>query len=258
MMRAASALLIAVLMTTSVISGTFAKYVSQDSATDSARVAMWGVEFVTTVDDNQTLFVKEYAHNTTGHKGTFSVYTDTDDLVAPGTSSNAYTFQTIGTPEVSYQVTFAADDSTMKTVFLAKDDAFNPISPVYYPVVFTITVGDTTTSLTSTPSDQSVTGLVNAIKDFTYYYDVTTEHYYISKDGGSTWTDFGNTVAPTLTISWNWEYNVDPDTDAMDTILGNLAVDATWYDSGSNTLSATTDYSLEVALDVTATATQLD
>lgn len=41
MMRAASFLLVAVLLTTSVISGTFAKYVSTVSGTDTARVAKW-------------------------------------------------------------------------------------------------------------------------------------------------------------------------------------------------------------------------
>ena len=43
MMRLASSLLVAVLITTSAISGTFAKYTTQDSASDSARVAKWGV-----------------------------------------------------------------------------------------------------------------------------------------------------------------------------------------------------------------------
>ena len=41
-MRAASGLLVAVLLTTCVISGTFAKYTSTSTGTDSARVARWG------------------------------------------------------------------------------------------------------------------------------------------------------------------------------------------------------------------------
>ena len=43
MMRIASVLLVAVLLSTCVISGTFAKYTTSNSATDSARVAKWGV-----------------------------------------------------------------------------------------------------------------------------------------------------------------------------------------------------------------------
>ena len=42
MMRIASVLLVAVLLTTCSISGTFAKYVSQATGTDTARVAYWG------------------------------------------------------------------------------------------------------------------------------------------------------------------------------------------------------------------------
>ena len=43
MMRLASAVLVCTLLTTSVISGTFAKYTSTSSASDNARVAKWGV-----------------------------------------------------------------------------------------------------------------------------------------------------------------------------------------------------------------------
>ena len=41
-MRLASILLVCVLLTTSVISGTFAKYTTSQDASDSARVAHWG------------------------------------------------------------------------------------------------------------------------------------------------------------------------------------------------------------------------
>ena len=57
MMRLASFLLVATLLTTSMISGTFAKYVTEGSASDSARVAKWGVEVEATDD---TGFKKVY------------------------------------------------------------------------------------------------------------------------------------------------------------------------------------------------------
>lgn len=41
-MRTASGLMIAALLTTSMISGTFAKYTTADAAQDSARAAKWG------------------------------------------------------------------------------------------------------------------------------------------------------------------------------------------------------------------------
>lgn len=44
MMRLASILLVCVLLTTSVISGTYAKYISTASGDDTARVAKWSIE----------------------------------------------------------------------------------------------------------------------------------------------------------------------------------------------------------------------
>ena len=56
MMRAASVLLVAVMLTTCAISGTFAKYVTSDSGSDFARVAKFGV---TVTDKFETLFARE-------------------------------------------------------------------------------------------------------------------------------------------------------------------------------------------------------
>lgn len=44
MLRIASVLLVAILLTTCAISGTFAKYISTDSAYDTARVAKWDIQ----------------------------------------------------------------------------------------------------------------------------------------------------------------------------------------------------------------------
>ena len=48
MMRVASALLVAVLLSTCAISGTFAKYVTEGSGSDTARVAKFGVTVTAT------------------------------------------------------------------------------------------------------------------------------------------------------------------------------------------------------------------
>lgn len=50
MMRLASALLILTLLTTCMISGTFAKYTTQATGEDTARVAKWGVTVNVTSD----------------------------------------------------------------------------------------------------------------------------------------------------------------------------------------------------------------
>ena len=114
MMRAASALLVAVLLTTCTISGTFAKYTTQDSGSDTARVAKWGVELQvignlygetylnaivadnadTDGEDTTNLSVQAYDYATTD-----------DDVVAPGTlNENGLSISLNGTPEVDGQV----------------------------------------------------------------------------------------------------------------------------------------------------------
>ena len=108
MMRLASILLVCVLLTTSVISGTFAKYTTQDSASDSARVAKWGVELQ--VAGN--LFGDAYTDAgaiTAGDTFTVKSFTSTDgvldDVVAPGTMNEAgFSFSLNGQPEVDGKI----------------------------------------------------------------------------------------------------------------------------------------------------------
>lgn len=116
MMRAASALLVAVLLTTSTISGTFAKYVTQDSASDTARVAKWGVELQ--VQGN--LFADSYVDAIENEKDNAKLAVNssaTDDVVAPGTfNDDGFGFSINGTPEVSGQIKI--DKLDIKNIFL--------------------------------------------------------------------------------------------------------------------------------------------
>ena len=77
-MRIASALLVAVLLTTCAISGTFAKYTTTASGDTSARVAKWGFGDTTTITFN--LFDKTYNNG--------AVSSD-ENVVAPGTTGTA-------------------------------------------------------------------------------------------------------------------------------------------------------------------------
>lgn len=121
-MRLASCLLILCLITTCAISTTFAKYVSGDSASDTARVAKWGI----TVSTSGNLFgenygAKDHATNADSITSTATMTVSTsedDDIVAPGTK-NAVGFQisVSGQPEVAYNVTVksAADADKIAT-----------------------------------------------------------------------------------------------------------------------------------------------
>ncbi|MDO4363227.1 MAG: hypothetical protein Q4C99_01745 [Clostridia bacterium] len=105
MMRIASCMLVAILLTTSVISGTFAKYTSSSTGTDSARVATWGFNDTASITLND-LFKTSYDQNVQG----------TSDVIAPGTTNEAkFSFKYTGqeaAPEVAYTFTVSTDGST--------------------------------------------------------------------------------------------------------------------------------------------------
>ena len=123
-LRAASALLVLTLLTTSIIGGTFAKYTTSGIGTDSARVAKWGV----TVNSTSNAFATEYNTDDTSVSGTIakSVVTangtgaDGKKLVAPGTSGNLLATSITGTPEVAVKVTTSAE---LKLCLLYTSDA---------------------------------------------------------------------------------------------------------------------------------------
>lgn len=120
MMRAASALLVAVLLTTSTISGTFAKYVTQDSAKDVARVAKWGVE----LQVSGNLFGENYVDTIEADDATAETLAvmsnNENDIVAPGTENGeGFKFSINGIPEVSGKIT--VDNLTIQNIYLKKN-----------------------------------------------------------------------------------------------------------------------------------------
>lgn len=111
-MRAAGFLLVGVMLTASIVSGTFAKYVTQDSAQDTARVAKFGVVAAVSGD----LFGKSYSAADGNSIQAWSVNAATvsssgnneaaaDKVVAPGTKNDTgMTISVTGTPEVSTSI----------------------------------------------------------------------------------------------------------------------------------------------------------
>lgn len=134
MLRMASVLLVLTMLTTSVIGGTFAKYVTTDSATDTARVAKFGV--VATVSGG--LFGSTYkavadgntitTYNVNG--GTVSAAAKADntasaEVVAPGTENGeGLTLSVTGTPEVSTKVTLGSAKNDAGTAEYANSDIY--------------------------------------------------------------------------------------------------------------------------------------
>ena len=137
MMRIASILLVAVLISTCAISGTFAKYVTKTEGTDTARVAKWGILLGV---ENANVFADHYAKDDEtyiGGENTVEIVEDNEGvvkaaaevfkLVAPGTGvefdtddtteSNSIKATVFGTPEVATRYSLKIEG--LKDVFLA-------------------------------------------------------------------------------------------------------------------------------------------
>lgn len=82
-MRFASLLLVATLLTTCAISGTFAKYTSEKSASDSARVAKWSF-----MVNNNDIASNSFTFNLFDHNDANVATVEGKKIIAPGTSGS--------------------------------------------------------------------------------------------------------------------------------------------------------------------------
>lgn len=206
--RIAAVLMILTLLSTCVISGTFAKYVTEGSTTATARVAKWGVTIAAQADDSTgNAFLKEYAADDTEGTGlTMSVSADTA-VVAPGTSGVLGTVGVSGTPEVAVMVTFGAPDSKQ---VLDLGDNWMVGADFYCPLIFT--VGETKIDGSTYESAEELEEAVaTAIVDKNTYFEAGKDLSTAEVAGG-------------VTIAWEWPISVN---DTNDTALGNAETPAT-------------------------------
>lgn len=210
-LRAAVLMLALVLITSCFVGGTFAKYVTSKSGTDSARVAKFGV----TVTANGDVFAKEYDTNDQAVVGTIAKSViSTDKVVAPGTTSNGdFVAATItGTPEVAVRVSYKLDAATLQLENWKDGDG-----QFYCPLVFKVKTPDRNT-LISGMEFQTAEAMKAAL--------VTTVAAY-TKDYAPG-TDLSGKAAETLAISWEWPFETGTDADKpanniRDTFLGDEA-----------------------------------
>ena len=233
MMRIASVLLIAVLLTTSAVSGTYAKYVTSGTGTDSARVAKWGV---TVTADFSDLFTERYdTHvNWNGDTDGDSVVSSevNTDVVAPGTDGTLANFTVNGQPEVDVNVSYKAELTLSN--WYADTDNDGMYDDEYCPIV--IIVNGTSYSA-ETISDLE-TKVEEAITNAAANYNAGT--------------GLSDVVPDDLNVSWKWHFvggaegGTGPDfqKDEFDTDLGNYAK----HENNPPTISLT----------VTCTVTQVD
>ena len=289
-LRAAGILFLATMLTTCMTAGTFAKYTTGDSAEDSARVAKFGV----TVTADCSLFGEEYADAANGNKpinfsgdtntGTVQVSAQGENVVAPGTKNDTgLGFTVAGKPEVDVQVTANIDNSKIKDVYL-KAGSYAVLSQVnnvteenfeaanlyildnatykhpegynasatYYKVVGnTVTFTDDYYPIAYSYDGQTY----SKIADIATAVDNLDATYQAN-------TDLANVIG-TKTITWEWTFSKDTDTDTKDTILGDIAAssivvktadDGTTYSA----VAENDDYNLNVGFDMSITVDQID
>ncbi len=201
MLRTASVLLIAVLMSTCAISGTFAKYVTSDSATDTARVAKFGVSVTGTGED---AFVQEYKTDDGIYSGviTNSVVGD-EDVIAPGTKGEFADIKITGTPEVAVKVTY---DATVELNGKWLDDT----NAYYCPIIITVkgtSYLETIDGKACTDEADFIAKVTKAIEDYTQVY--------------APGTNLDN--SDELVVTWEWPFSTSDANDVKDTDLGDKA-----------------------------------
>ena len=264
MMRIASCLLIAVLMTTCVISGTFAKYTTESTGNDDARVAHWGFEAPTSLDFD--LFKNSYT-NVLGE--------DDADVVAPGTdASDTFSFvysqndaDSVEKPEVAYTFTVAAAASGDYTLL--------DLNPNFtWTLKKTFANGAATDTPIGGGTFQTVDALINAIENLDGTDDAGTE---LAAGNLPTAFENGDEV---YTIGWNWTFETATDnvayvvnttlsdSTAVGTVLSPTAyaaLDSADQDLCSalnsnqlDTLMGNADALDDVTITITITATQKD
>lgn len=238
MMRTASALLVLVLLTTCIISGTFAKYITSAEGSDSARVAYWGFDKAASIDID--LFDGEYKNAT----GDITVKSSNgENVIAPGTSKTTefsfgygyknYQTDKIKAPEVAYEFSVTPDITGNYTSLDANPN-----------FKWTLKVPNEKTKEYNT-----VDALLTDIRKLSGDINGTTGTKEYA--AGQLPDAFKNT-ANKYEIGWVWKFEADDDTakakqNAKDTALGN-PVDA-------NGVATTLE---NITFTITVTATQID
>lgn len=200
-MRTAALLMVLCLVTSSLVGGTFAKYVTSQNATDSARVAKWGV----TVTANSDLFGTQYTttDTTLGLDNNVSVASN-NKVIAPGLQSNVATFKITGTPEVATKVSYKLNSFDLNNWTIPNGDGGNV---EYCPLV--ITINGTPYKIGDTGIDD-VAALQAKVK-------AVIEAYSKVYDAG---VDLSSKETESLKVKVSWPFTANGN-DVKDTALGD-------------------------------------
>ncbi len=227
LMRAALLLLVLTLITSCFVGGTFAKYTTSATGSDTARVAKWGFKGASTINLDDLFQSVYYKHE--GETDKETVKSTTDDVIAPGTAGFAEFGFTYGgdtnvtAPEVAYTFTVSADESTCDPSIKKNTNIKWSLDGVVVPAAGSAVEG-------------SWDALLAAIKNLSGDQG-GTKRYEVNQLPDAFKTADG---AYMHTVAWQWVYNTDDGADETDTDMGN-----------ANPLA-------EVTLKITVSATQID
>lgn len=228
-MRASLILMILVLLTSCIVAGTYAKYISSGTGGDYARIAKFGVE----IEAGGAAFSNAYASKTEEQaRATVMSVLSSDHVIAPGTSGEMASISVSGKPEVSVRVAYEGEFAVTNWEVIDKGQKV-----FYCPI--TIKVGDKEIKGRSFEDADPFAKAVNeAIASFSADYQVE---------------DFQNTglqkTVQVPKITWEWAFEGEGIVDEYDTQLGNKACETP---QGEN------DKAVTITLIVRTTVTQID
>lgn len=186
------ALVALTLVTVFTVSGTYAKYTTTGTSTDSARVAKFGV----------TITSKDATENTMFTTGDGEYVSATQDVVAPGTKGDLAGFTIAGSPEVAVKAEISA--------VLELENWTLANGSEYMPLIFTVANVDYYVGKDGiTTVDELITAVEGAI--------AVSGEYKV-----------GEAISAVMpTVSYRWDYEADSaltgntQNDTNDTVLGN-------------------------------------
>ncbi len=239
-LRTAAVLFALALITSCFVGGTFAKYVTNGTGTDTARVAKFGV----TVTANGTMFAEQYDADKEAKTVVSSrvgvAEGDKDNVVAPGTSGKMVSMKLSGQPEVDVHVNYAPT-VTLSDNWKDKDNNF------YCPLQIKVN-GIMVDGHRFTDKQQFVDEIVKAIVNH-------QKNNVVYKAGTDLSTDTVGDNA--LTISWAWPFETatsddpSPETAAAEKAANNVK-DTYLGDQAADGNAAT------IEISVVTTVTQVD
>lgn len=222
-MRIAAGLAVAALLSTCLVSGTYAKYTTSGSSTDTARVAKWGVKVEA---DGGGAFSGKYAKddvNFTKGDGNTVVAQGSYNVVAPGTKGEFKAATVSGKPEVAVHVANSAEVSLNGWTIDTETSSIGQVTDS----------GDFYCPLTFNVNGQKVD--VSSCKSATDAEDAIEKAVAATSDDYVAGTDLS--ADKSAKIEWAWAFDGN---DSSDTKLGNLTTAPT------------------INISVTTTVTQID